>query len=391
MTVQILTSLEGFIRASAQQLAAGSMLDSTVSLAVGAINAAFFRIPLTEPGPLLSLAIAAGPGSPEQQQLYSLLSSLIKLGALGPSSSDAALAESLSFSCLSTACAAIKLLELAHVSEGDSGCSSSSNSSSSGIRATRQVAGAAEAAAGKSTASSAVALLPSLVLIGRSCLLWAQHLQQALPQLLQMHAGMGTVPPEQALEYTVPWLTAIPAAPVLVLLCWKPAHPQGSAPLEGLQSAFSFLSHWLTAPAIADQLAAAGHNAQHLPQLLQELTSAHRTVAEAWASDNFTEATAMALVQQLQVTGKALAGLAVPTMCCNPCCSNITGPSDLQLVSGRSCLCGGCRTARYCSRGCQKAAWKQHKPACSALAAAAAAVAGSVTGAAAQVEIKPPG
>jgi len=140
----------------------------------------------------------------------------------------------------------------------------------------------------------------------------------------------------------------------------------------------------LTAPAVTQHLAAAGHDTQQLPlpQRLQDLLSACSTAAQSWATDNSTEATAVALIQQLQVTGRALAGLAVPTMCCNPSCSNITGPSDLQLVSG----CGGCRTARYCSKTCQKAAWKQHKPACSALAAATVAAAAT-----AELETKPQG
>jgi len=143
VTVQTLASLEGFIRDSAQQLAAGSMPDSQVSLAVDAINAVLFRIPLTEPGPLLSLAIAAGPGSPQQQQLYSLLSSLLKLSALGANSSDPVLAESLSFSCLITACAAIKLLELAEVSERVN----STSSSGAATQQSQTVTGAPEAAA----------------------------------------------------------------------------------------------------------------------------------------------------------------------------------------------------------------------------------------------------
>jgi len=320
------------------------------------------------------------------------LSSLLKLSALGTNNSDASLVESLSLSCLITACAAIKLLELAQDSEGDNSGSSNSSNSSPAIQ---QSTGVQKAAAGSSTAApiaSAVTLLPSLVLVGRSCLLWAQHLQQAVPQLQRVSAGVQAVQPFDDITTTTT-NSQNPAAPVLALLCLQP-DPQGSKPpgsypaSQGLQSAFSFVSHWLTAPAVADQLAAAGHNTQQLPQLCQELMSAHRTVTEACASDNFTEATAMALVQQLQVTGRALAGLAVPTLCCNPSCSNITGPSDLQLVSGRSCLCGGCRTARYCSRACQKAAWKQHKPACSALAAAAAKAA-AVTGATAELETEP--
>ena len=76
-------------------------------------------------------------------------------------------------------------------------------------------------------------------------------------------------------------------------------------------------------------------------------------------------------------TGLAMCSLAaVPCMCNNPCCTNMAGLSELATVSGRSCICGGCRVARYCSRACQRASWKQHKPVCAALTAAMAGAEG---------------
>jgi hypothetical protein len=64
---------------------------------------------------------------------------------------------------------------------------------------------------------------------------------------------------------------------------------------------------------------------------------------------------------------------AVPCLCNNPSCANLSGLTEMGLVSGRSCVCGGCRVAHYCGRACQPAVWKQHKPVCAALAAATAA------------------
>jgi hypothetical protein len=81
------------------------------------------------------------------------------------------------------------------------------------------------------------------------------------------------------------------------------------------------------------------------------------------------------LVQRMRVVGEALGAVPVPDFCNNSSCVNVCGPSEVLLVSGRSCICAGCRTARYCGRVCQRQAWKQHKPACKALAAAAAAAA----------------
>lgn len=47
------------------------------------------------------------------------------------------------------------------------------------------------------------------------------------------------------------------------------------------------------------------------------------------------------------------------------------GLSEVASVSGRSCICGVCLVAHYCGPACQRATWKQHKPVCRALRAAA--------------------
>jgi hypothetical protein len=71
--------------------------------------------------------------------------------------------------------------------------------------------------------------------------------------------------------------------------------------------------------------------------------------------------------------GRMLTALAIPDACNNPACSNGSGLSEAQLVGHKSCICGGCLQGRYCGKACQKQHWKQHKPVCRALAAAAAA------------------
>jgi hypothetical protein len=133
-----------------------------------------------------------------------------------------------------------------------------------------------------------------------------------------------------------------------------------------------FASAWLGDSSIAAQLAAAGYEPQQMQQQLQALLS-----AQATAQSQRDEASLAGRAQQLQETGVLLSSIAVPHFCNNPGCDNLAGPSDVQLVSGRSCLCAGCLTARYyCSRSCcQKQHWKQHKPVCKALAAATAAAA----------------
>jgi hypothetical protein len=77
------------------------------------------------------------------------------------------------------------------------------------------------------------------------------------------------------------------------------------------------------------------------------------------------------LVECLREVGVAAAAIPVPHFCNNSRCRNVSGPSEVQMVTGHSCICSGCHTARYCGRPCQRQAWKQHKPVCKALAASA--------------------
>lgn len=69
--------------------------------------------------------------------------------------------------------------------------------------------------------------------------------------------------------------------------------------------------------------------------------------------------------------GNACCSLATSRVSCNnPRCVNLSGPTDHKPVSGKACICAGCRTAVYCGQACQRAHWKHHKPVCRKIAAA---------------------
>lgn len=144
-------------------------------------------------GPLVVLARAAGPGSTEQQQLYSCLSSLLKLSAAAAGSAAWAHGRALSTVYAMTAAdAALQLLldsgaaaAAAKAAAAAAGSSSSSSLESGvtylGLEVPETNPPAAAAAAGYDP----LVQLPSLAVFGRCCLIWAQQLQQEGPLLLQ--------------------------------------------------------------------------------------------------------------------------------------------------------------------------------------------------------------
>jgi hypothetical protein len=78
------------------------------------------------------------------------------------------------------------------------------------------------------------------------------------------------------------------------------------------------------------------------------------------------------LSAQLQQFGDAVCSqLPFAWWCCNPCCSSLQHVSEQVPVSGRSCLCSRCKTARFCSSECLAQCWKgHHRRVCKRIAAA---------------------
>jgi chemotaxis protein histidine kinase CheA len=160
---------------------------------------------------------------------------------------------------------------------------------------------------------------------------------------------------------------------------------------------------WLESSSNAQQLAELGCDVQLLRQTLEALKTAAEEVwapvpdaHQQWSAPDAVKVHASSvdtstsgdggemqiarhleekLLAALTAAGQQLALLAISHACNNPMCRNVSGPSEAVLVGGRSCVCGGCRTAHYCSRQCQREHWQQHKPVCRELAAAGTAAA----------------
>ena len=348
MFVKGVTALEAAVRATLEAIPSGEAsigglcvdVDSLCSALVLPLDDDDYCVMVQHMGLCGSSALAQ-----EQRQLYSLLCALQKLSWRVLSGAEPMAAHS----NLAAGSAALELLEVA------------SSAAAAAPAATDQQSQTLAAAA-----VSSVSFLPSLVIVGRSLLEFAEQLQQLSPRLLAVQQSQGCSPlllvgkQLSAASKQIPELAS-------ARLLW-----------EQLDSWIDTVSEWLggiDAPAHA-QLAAAGCAPQQLQQQLDALLS-----ADQGAQHSLTEDSIAALVQQLQATGAMLCKIAVPHFCNNAACAKLSGVTELQLVSGRSCICAGCHIVRYCWRECQRAAWKQHKPVCKALAATDAAAATAPTAA----------
>jgi hypothetical protein len=312
----------------------------------------------TGAGPLAAaIAVIAAPGevsSPDALQLFGLLCSLLKVYDRSQSSrriAEVMARQNTVGSCglwdVSTAVlAAASTVMKAAMASGPSG-SSSSCSSTGG-------------------SSAVVAVLPWLLLLGRCC--------RACALLVQQWQGH-------------PYLNG-PANPgSYEPFLWVMYKSEVYKNLQQLQSSLACVVQWLLAAGTVQQLAALGYQPQDLQQQLAATTRAvaklttNLRAVDMCANDanpltginSAAGAVFTDIQKQLQAAGSVLAGFAIPHACNNPVCSNLCGPSEARLVGGRSCICAGCNTARYCGKTWQRAAWRQHKPVCKALAAAAAA------------------
>jgi hypothetical protein len=81
------------------------------------------------------------------------------------------------------------------------------------------------------------------------------------------------------------------------------------------------------------------------------------------------------LAGQLRALGVCLSSLPLSWGCNNPLCTNSQGPAEALIVQGKGLKCTACRKAYYCVKACQEQHWKQHKPVCKAVVAAAATAA----------------
>jgi hypothetical protein len=100
------------------------------------------------------------------------------------------------------------------------------------------------------------------------------------------------------------------------------------------------------ADGVASRTAESGAQAQHSVAAVVQTVARSITFEECWGYAAMSDTYKSAL-QELDRLGLLLCNqLPMPWLCNNPQCANLSGVSELQLVGGKACVCGGCRVAR---------------------------------------------
>jgi hypothetical protein len=320
------------------------------------------------PFSLLLGGLTAPPGSPQQQQLFGLMCSLLKtvqpkvkaVAGVQSNQHDVPTCHKVVMTVLEVAAAAVNLqLPQAAVPWG-----AAVDSSTQG-----QPAAASATAGSVATSAAAAAAAP-----------------QATNKLSSDSAGTLSM---------VPWLVLMGRCYLTLALPLYSDSVRQHAVHECHMTWLSRLQLWLQGSSTSADLAAAGLNPTGLWQAVQDTLAALQTLQdnngagadvgpstglqqqeqeEQQQQDQAVAAAGEDLARRrLHALGVCLSSLPLSWGCSSPVCTNLQGPTEAGIVQGKGHVCKGCHTARYCDKACQALHWKQHKLVCNAIAAAAAA------------------
>jgi hypothetical protein len=238
------------------------------------------------------LARLSDPRSAGLQHYYSFLGTLTKLRA----DPAAALRDRLRFSAAGEAASMLETV----VDRSSQQTQVSSAAATAAAAATEQ----------QRQQGDVISVLPSLVITGRGFLLLQQQLLQASADPGKKQARTVTREQLQNLRVSVSVAEVVQR---FLNSCGTTVAAAGY-PVETLQ--------------------------QQLQQLLLELRAVTAASSGSSSSSSKMDKALPAAMQQLRQTGLALCCMAVPCLCNSPGCTNISGPTELSLVSGRSCVWG---------------------------------------------------
>jgi hypothetical protein len=197
-------------------------------------------------------------------------------------------------------------------------------------------------------------MVPWLVLFGRCCTIWAQ------PPNFYHFLTLDEVEIQGCLSTLSLWLQDSSASAQLAAAGLNPA-----GLLQAVHDTSTALQH------LQDHISGGGGEGDGPSTDVQQQQDQSSAAAAAADSDNGVEGAQLA--GRLHALGVSLSSLPLSWGCNNPLCTNMQGPAEAGIVQSKGHKCNGCHKAYYCGKACQAQHWKQHKPVCKAIAAAASA------------------